>query len=351
MKLGIYTFIAANNYGAILQAYALKEFLRKNGCDAHCVDYRPAYLWDKYQPFSKLRLRSGSVIKNFIRDIIFFRWLKKKNKAYEIFRKEFLSLIPEKNVPEMETIIVGSDQIWNFKLTHGDEKFLGIISGFQGKVVSYAASAEELNGIECGSLSAALKHMSNISVREKSLQTFLLRNFNMESTLVLDPTFLLERSEWECLEDVFSYRKPYILAYIFGISKKERDELTILAAEKGLDLFIFCGEAKPGKGILDFESPCRFLSVIHNASFVVTNSFHGTAFSIIYGKKFCVIRKSSNERIETLLGLVGGQKAFLQLNKKIEYSDFVEISDCTDELKKMKDQSKNYLKNVFNGNL
>ncbi len=346
MRIGIYTFTAANNYGAVLQAYALKETLNNLGNEVFCVDYRPSYLWDKYRPFSMLRLKSGNLLKNILRDFFFFRWLKKKNKGYDSFRKEMLSLLPEDKIDTLSTIVVGSDQVWNFKHTLGDRKFLGYIPNFKGNIVSYAASMEKIDVGDSDVFEKALKNFTKVAVREKSLKKLLLESFNTSSTLVLDPTLLLDKKDWQKIEKPYIYKKPYMLAYVFGISKKKRMELTSLAAEKGLDLLVFCGEAKPGKGLLDTESPQSFLSLIHNASYVVTNSFHGTVFSIIYGKRFCVIPKSSNERIETLLDFADANNALLSQTKKIEYSDFVEISEYSEKLNRMKAESMAYLESI-----
>lgn len=346
MRIGIYTFTAANNYGAVLQAFALKETLNALGHETFCVDYRPRYLWDKYQPFSKLRLKNGNFLKNIMRDFFFFIWLKKKNCGYDSFRKNMLSLLSENEIGSLSTIVVGSDQVWNFKHTYGDRKFLGYIPNFKGSVVSYAASMEEVNACDLDVLRDALRNFTKISVREKSLKKTLLESFNIQSTLVLDPTLLLDKKDWQRIEIPFVHKKPYMLAYVFGISEKKRMELTNLAAEKELDLLVFCGEAKPGKGLLDSEAPQKFLSIIHNASYIVTNSFHGTAFSIIYGKKFCVIPKASNERIETLLDFADANKALLSQSKKIEYSDFVEVPEYSEQFKRMKATSIAYLESI-----
>ena len=97
LKVGIYTFIAANNYGAVLQAFALKQYLCNQGYDAYCMDYRPDYLADKYIPFSLCRLnQKGNFIRSLLKEMLLYRGLKRKNELFENFRKQNLNLSLDK---------------------------------------------------------------------------------------------------------------------------------------------------------------------------------------------------------------------------------------------------------------
>jgi hypothetical protein len=257
-----------------------------------------------------------------------------------------MDMLSEKDINSLDMVVVGSDQVWNFSLTGHDRMFLGYIPGFKGKVVTYAASMEKLIS-DTQALKDALPNFSCISVREKSLQTFMKSEFDADTTLVLDPTLLLSHDEWTKIEEPYPTEgKPFMLAYVFGIDEKRLAQLRKLANDKGMQLLVFRGSARAGKGLVDTASPRQFLYLLRNAECVVTNSFHGTAFSINYGKKFCVIPKETNERIETLLDFADIPQALLPKGKDVDYSDFVQCNSFTDKLTDMLRQSENYLQQI-----
>ena len=208
-KIGILTFHCAHNYGAVLQCYALQETLKKMGHDVEVIDYRPQYLLSPYAVFNINRIKSNNplkIIKRSIRETILLGVRLKRYYTFYQFIKNKLSLssrITKYNIPESyDVYIMGSDQIWNPKITEGfDPVYFGNFNFQKGskKYISYAASMEanELNNQAKNTYKKFLKNFDSISVRENQLAELLqpLSEKNIET--VLDPTLLADNQIWD----------------------------------------------------------------------------------------------------------------------------------------------------------
>jgi hypothetical protein len=316
MKVGLLTFHSAHNYGAVLQAYATQEKVKELGHDIEVIQYNPKYLIkQRLFPISKKNSLSIN-IKIIIEGIFTFSYkLQRRNKfrhfisnKLKLSSKEYGSQPFQKNI-DYDAFIMGSDQIWNCKLTKGfDPIYLGNFETKQGALkISYAASMSHYNltSIEKQEFSELLKNFNAISVREQELQDLLKVQYSTLSTVVLDPTFLLDNYKWSLVASKPKINRKYVLLYsidlrndAYKIAKKIANEIDAVVIELTMSV-----TRKVFKNKFQTASPEEYVGLFENAAFVVTSSFHGTAFSVIFNKPFYSIAHGSDKdsRQKTLL--------------------------------------------------
>lgn len=344
----IYTFTAANNYGAILQAYALKRHLSICGYDSHCVDYKPSYLVDRFKTISLARAKSeGNNLRCYLKEFFLAPLVMHRNCRFNVFKKNYLSFV-EIGYGNKATHIIGSDQVWNYKITSGDTVFFGDIPNAKGKIISYAASMEsQIDQAYEAELKLNLKRFDSISVRESSLQEYLKDKLNIVSKLVVDPTLLLDRNEWSTIaEDYHNMTGGYIFLYGFNFSTNALKQAELFAKNKGLKLIKLTTAAKLSAGFRNDVSPGNFVQLIKNADYVITNSFHGTSFSIIFGKRFALLQNHAlkkNNRILNLLHIAGLSQTDLNNKEFISDDSFVKLDYYPASLVEAINVSKQYL--------
>ena len=304
MKIGIITFHRADNYGAVLQAFGLykkiQELFVHN--EVYIVDYCPEKIKEYY------RLLSFKNIFNFISSAIRLPFNIKRKVKFNKFRKEKFKYIDIKDIHCLDFLVCGSDQIWNPNITGGiDLHYFGHITGFTGKIIAYAASDGGcLENIDTDILEKYLLNFSAISVREPSMLPFLKQN-NDDISVVLDPVFLFDMEFWKKI--TYQIKKKYILIYRMANDEKVEQDAYLLAKQKGLRIieisygFSFRKILKNEHRIITTAGIHDFLSYILHAEYIFTNSFHGTAFSIIFNKDFYTYRLNNkkNNRIHTIL--------------------------------------------------
>lgn len=281
MRIGILTLHYSNNYGAVLQAWALRKVLSAfDGCQADIVNYIPAFFNFKLSEVTDDEL------------LLF----KKKRQLFELFlieecdiKHQRLDTIPDN---EYDYLIVGSDQVWNFNLPHTANGAYLLNDIRYSKKISYAASVGmdySLAEKYADRFMNALPSFKKVSVRESIHQRFLRDICNVESSCVVDPTWLLEPSDYEVLLDDIHTNKDYIL--FFWLDKTTmlwgKDFANILSVKYGLEIkhtlineneydFVNSG------GSIANCSIGAFLSYIKNARFVITDSYHVTLFAVQY---------------------------------------------------------------------
>lgn len=217
------------------------------------------------------------------------------------------SLIKER----YDLIVYGSDQIWRNHIVDKRDKFDPMYFGenlpASQKIISYAVSMGviDANEEDRAFLQKALSQYSTILVREKNLSK-LVSNLGYENKVVLDPVFLLEKIEWEkMVVNVPKRDYKYILYYQLVFSQEGLELAKKLQAKLNCELIILTGTVIPlnfTKNTKQTASPIEFLSLIKDAEYVITTSFHGTAFSIIFEKQFYSINlEKISGRVQTLL--------------------------------------------------
>ncbi len=343
MKAAIVTFIRAYNHGAILQAYALHKKLNDLGIDNDMLDYYPKYFGDKYnlRYLGDARYFPYRPIKNWLKFIPMLNILKKRTKKFEKFILNNIRLSEQQYCTTAEVdsailpydaFICGSDQVWNHIHTKFDPVyFLDFTSANHARKWSYAASfgmksvPEELRE----EYSKRLSNWDKYSVREKSGVDLLQRLTQEQAVQCCDPTLLLKREEWDEIRSKKQRKKPYILVYYVNSGPIVLEAAKELSKEKNLEIISITSIASYA-GMVGTNSklvgakhngscaPDEFISLFANASYVITDSFHGTVFSLIYHKKFLSLvdmgEGKRNTRIVELLDVVGESKRELTAN-------------------------------------
>lgn len=316
MKIGILTFHRSRNYGAVLQAYGLTQTLKKIEKDTEIIDYvctpieNTLHLWN--------------ISANMVRSVKQFIFRLQKKIAFDGFIKKRLPITQRKNITKSDLVkelnrydylIVGSDQIWNTKITDNDETYFLDVPGIKAKKIAYAGSAGDSISFESRELKR-LKEFDKISVRETKLEEYL-KVRGIESTVCCDPSLLLDASDYIKIQSRRLYKNKYIFLFMIWESDTLISLANKYAQEHGYVLI-------SNKNCIDFFLHCKpeeFLSWIYHAECVLTNSFHGTVFALLYHKKFISDTRRPNggvnERVQDILKTVNCSECILSdMNRK-----------------------------------
>ena len=331
MKIGILTFHCAINYGAVLQAYGLQETLKSMGHEVYVIDYRPEYLIKPYRLFVSENFKNHGFkvnLRYFFRELFAIPIRYKRRCAFNKFIEKHLHLV---NLDlcspynDFDCFVFGSDQIWNPKITHMDSMFFGNAPCFNGKrMISYAASTGSVLGIKkmnINSLKSLLSNFSTISVREESLSHFLKEELCVANRLVIDPVLLAGKDVFNKIGTYNKNHKPYLLFFSLIWDDKALDYAKQYAALHDLDIIEMYSmkvSIKNNKVLQDL-SPEEFIGYFQNANFVVTSSFHGTVFSILFHKPFISIGNNEVSRFQTLLNLFGLEERLIAVSNQIDF--------------------------------
>lgn len=319
-KIGIITVHRNVNYGANLQAFASCKYINNLGFNAEIIDYLPKELDKDNYLFSWLKLsydggKTSSIAHNLklLAALALSAPVKnKKLKSFYAFRKKHCKLSPKYINSndilkgEYTDVVCGSDQIWNPDITNGINPFyFGDILGIKNKI-SYAASLgkEAYNQADEQKAAELIKNIDYVSVREEKSVEYIKSISGKEVVGVCDPVFLLTREEYEKIAKPINVKKPYLLVYSVVGNPVMLSAAKEYAAQKGLTLVEICqNKNRHAKHIqLCVASPQEFLGAIKDAETVITNSFHGTAFSIIFNKDLYVFdNKARGSRITNIL--------------------------------------------------
>ena len=321
MKIAILTQALLDNYGGLLQNYALQQCLKKIGHSPYTVDF--CQMTNTYRNIPRVLGSWGKTI--FLR--IFMRQKRKFARFYQpkkrmLFSEQFVlkyidvtdkvtcysPIFFKQNL--FDAIIVGSDQVWRPKYNVNiEDMFLGFAQELSLKRVSYAASFGvdewEYSKRQTEKCSSLVKKFDAISVREKTGVDLCRDYLCVDSQWVLDPTLLLDKSDYLNLcKDVQVCSEKYLAAYVLGMNEEIEINCKKIAKEKGLILKVFSADSNASLTIPEW------LAMFRDASYVVTDSFHGTVFSIIFGKEFkCIYNETRGAaRFESLLNLYNSGK-------------------------------------------
>lgn len=308
-KVGIMTFHNSYNYGAVLQAFALKTTIISLGYDCDILNYQNSNQMKTFKILNFSRFNASTVARNF-QNLLYIKSIKNRNNNYRKFINEKLCPYPRESVnlqklidlsKKYDIIICGSDQIWNLDPRMNDADpvyFLDFANDF--KKVSYAASFGDGTVNLDDKYLNAIRKFDSVSVREKSGLDYLRCN-KISAQIVLDPTLLFDFEKWNCfVSDEPIIKGDYIVYYSVN-SRKYSIDIT-KKVEKILGMKVINLVLHPKSQFSGFKysidnSPIDFLNIIKHAKFVCTNSFHGTVFSIIFKKPFYALFNSENGKI------------------------------------------------------
>lgn len=358
MKIGILTYHKAINYGALFQNYALIKVLESMGASCETIDYESEYFKEYYKI---IKIKDTS-IKKILKTILLYKNDKIKRNKFQKFIKNNIKLSEmcttkqelEKLNDIYDIFITGSDQIWNLGLSNGDKNYFLDFVKDENKKQSYAASLGllTLNDSEKSIYKELLKDFKNISVREESAKLLLESILkNKKIRVDLEPTLLIEKKTWERL-CVNSQEGDYILLFTFFYSTSILNFVEKLSKETNLKI-VTIGNAIIKRKILNYKrnvGPEEFLGLIKNAKYVVTDSFHGTAFSINFNKEFFVQMPESgkNPRINSLTNMLNIKNREIidsKLNGKYSIIDYNEVNKILSIERK---KSLDYLEKIVN---
>ncbi|MDD6728008.1 MAG: polysaccharide pyruvyl transferase family protein [Eubacteriales bacterium] len=383
MEIAVITWFSNLNFGTALQAQALQDYLKSHSdTDVKLINYLPSesnilQSVDKktehivFKVFNKIKekIHNDNEIYNNLLSGKFKNFFEKKKENFDVFMSEidFTEEVSSKEdfkkiADSFDTFICGSDQIWNPQILDKNY-YLDFVHG--KNKIAYAASfgIGYLPDYSKPYIKEYLSDFKAIGLRENTCKDELCAITQRDDiSVVCDPTLLFDKEYWSKKGNTSVVPKEkYFVTYFLGSSsivpdavKKVQDTLKIKnvvlpSTEYTLNI---CDKENISYG------PSEFISLIENAEFVLTDSFHATCFSVIFGKKFCVLKKHSqsnpfrqNSRIESFLSTLGISERLVQKNSSIfeflaEDIDYVKVYEKLDEFR---ESSKKFIeRNVFN---
>jgi len=344
-KIGILTYHTGFNYGASLQAYALQNVVKNMGFDCEIINYETEEFLSSREMFSRKPKRIKEFVKVISR-IPYYNILKMRQRMFEDFTSKCLTTSKlyrtakevEEHAEDYDCIICGSDQIWNLGTPDAPDADSLYFLNFEKKQkrVSYAASFGKwvLNPHHEEEVLPWLKQFDAVSVRELSGQDYL-KTRGIESTVTLDPTILLDAEQYNEICAERQIAEKYILMFSWNCNRDVIRAAKKVSKEMGYPLYQLTPPPRAMfKGVsrkLDV-GPKEFLSLIKNAEFVVTNSFHGTAFSTTFEKPYVsVVTKKADPRMESLLKQLGLEDHLVNVDdiniEKMKKTDYKKVNE------------------------
>ncbi|MBE5756513.1 MAG: polysaccharide pyruvyl transferase family protein [Clostridiales bacterium] len=364
MKIELITLHRVTNFGSLLQTYATQTFLNKEGYDVEVIDFVPEGLSFKRAIFPKAKTSLLKklikilplIIVNSVQYKMVNRFLKRHINLTQKRYKCYGDLLKEK--PIADVYMTGSDQVWNTQNNNPPEDlkayYLQFI-GAENKKIAYAGSFGKIDFFEEEKLLIGkwLKDYNAISVREDSALTTLENLGIYNGVHVADPTLLLTAEDWKAFSKKEPPKEKYLFIYNLNRNKLLEKVAIEIAKQKNLKVINFADSLEFVKGAKNrlCNTPMDFLNYISNADFVVTDSFHGTAFSLNFKKQFISIPAPKyNSRLESILRKVNLiEKRYLNdfdacIKASNENIDYTEITPILDEFI---EESKNFLRSAL----
>lgn len=338
MKIGILTQPLQANYGGILQNYALQQVLKQMGHDVWTIDYGK-FTWINWLD-NAWRVLAHKMLGHKAH----FATTPPKKKKIEAPLRRFAENNIQLTIPRCKrfnkkiirkygfrALIVGSDQVWRPMYNYYiEDSFLSFVSRMKIKRVAYAVSFGtdkwEFTQQQTEHCAVLAKMFDGISVRERSGIILCNKHLGVNATQVLDPTLLMRYRDYIKLCSHISKRNPFIFAYVLDKNEEKRKSIVDFAEHRGLPYFI----KGPDKSVSNDDTIELWLSYFRDAAFVVTDSFHGTVFSIIFNKDFYVFgnEKRGNSRFDSLLETFNLKDRMVNnvLPEKIESINWEEVN-------------------------
>ena len=367
-KVGMVT-LYSDNFGSCLQAYALYKTIMDMGYVPKLIRYTP---YSKggggRKSFSKLYKLIHLPIKSTLHILLNYRMVKGKKIAFDNFRKnsfQFTSVIYSKNADtsdlekQFDVFVCGSDMMWAETFQEDWEQyFLRFAS--EGKRVSYAPSFG-INQISTANINRCREYLEGfrpgrLSCRDLSGVKMIKKQFGLEAQHVVDPTMLLDKEQWNRLVDIERMIKnPYVLLYLFGGLGRGRKQLLhqidnwMLGDLKSLSISGDYCIRNPHIG------PLEYVRLFRDAEFVVTDTFHGMVFSLIYEKPFVVLTRNDglhwskySDRMTSLLDMLGISERWHDESTLMpETFKALDYKDITPKLERLRHDSMAYLNNAL----
>lgn len=378
MKIGILTILNVNNYGAELQCCALYRKLTSMGYDAEVINYlfgiNPKHDFRgerRTVPISfkqNVKVRLLPIVQNLF--CLFHHKNKAlRNKRFDEFHANY-SHLTKTTFPSVsslyeadfnyDVICIGSDQVWNYEKGYSLEPFFACFDKKNTKKISYASSIglSKLSDEAEDVFKKELANFSHLSVREQQASELLEKLLNRKVDVVLDPTLILDSKEWlEVAKFDMCPKEKYVLVYIVTIKPCDYvlEVARHIAKQRNLKIVRICRDAYPEHSGSDVQEiltagPSDFVGLFANAEFVVTNSFHGTVFSINFSKSFYSVIKSqhsTNSRLTSILKKLHLENRILPVGSQLPKISDIDYTIPKEKLSEERKHSLEYIKEAL----
>lgn len=376
-KIGILTFHYAHNYGAMLQAYALKTYLTQQGFEVHIINYRSEEVIYPYREQFALWELVGR------RGLVFpWRWpdtlrkcrricarmnaWRERKGAFINFEETYLLdhdpapvSLEEVERMDLDALVFGSDQIWNTAIVGERERVYWGDFQTRGRKIAYGASSltKVLTPLERERIAQCVKSFYAVSVREEALAQWTEEITGRRVPVVVDPALLLHGEEYEALmPPAGPEERPYILLYL--IRKGEEAARAARKAGEALGLPVKTVGCRGGVELISYDEgfereleagPAQFLGLVRRAAYVITTSFHGTVFSILFRRPFCSVYET-DIRMDYLLSMTGLERAHIPNAQAFSSDSFVRATqENLEQLRPAIEASRSYLAAALQG--
>lgn len=369
-KIATITFHSSYNYGSHLQAYALQEFIKKISNEP--IDYKIINLRTQIQKNMYKNIFERTGFKNNLKKLLFLNYKKqffKKAENYEKFLTEKLQVTKEFNTYDelmnenfdYDYYISGSDQLWNLNAKDFDwSNYLEFVK--KGKKISYSASfgpkPQRWNEEEKNRVKKDLEQFDYLSVREQGSFNNVKELTNKEPEIHVDPTMLLEKKDWlKIIGKEAILKKDYI--FFYDLKGREEDIKIVKGISKRLNMPVVITKYMSIKiHFSNFEKhyycgPTEFLNLLYNSKLVLSSSFHGNVFSVIFNKPFFALNGKTDFRINTMLdkfNLSDRSITLDELDKKINNVYNIDFSKAEKKFDIERTKSEEYLKEALDIN-
>lgn len=375
-KMGIVTIFYKNyNYGGLLQAYATKQILQNINIPAEHIAYDENYL-KKPSIIEIVRSLNSRLKKSLIRVIV--REKKRIENDLKIRQNKFNNFMEKigydgpydrlsikRCLGNYDFFLTGSDQVWNPDW-HKDAYYLDFVPDDIPKI-SYAASIgkNQLTEEQLDYAIPKIKRLDYISVREQEAKELLDPYIDKEIKVVLDPTLLLSQRDWNAVAVTPTIEDAYIFVYLLGNNKEHRTKINQIAEILNLQIVflphIHFQYELADENFADIDlydvGPAEFVGLIKNAEMVITDSFHGCVFSIIYHKKFWALKRhkdtekgNMNSRLYTLFSNLGLKERLLDDEQRLTKEQLlsgIDYEAVDEKLEILRKDSMDFLENVL----
>ncbi|WP_270404875.1 polysaccharide pyruvyl transferase family protein [Candidatus Collinsella stercoripullorum] len=368
-KVGIITFHRSHNCGSMLQAYALQTVVEDMGHWPEIVNFSNEGQRRLYRPFQKVTSLKV-LVKNAIA-LAHLSRIERNDACYERFIQEHFHLssgdyshCDQLSDDGYSTVICGSDQVWNITIEDGDDAyFLPWVK--KASKVAYAISfgARDISKYsnEPKKYAGYIDDISYISTREKNGQKWIRQLTGRNAPVVLDPTLLLDAEDYEEIEDkTFPTPERYIFYYSPTYDRSINKLVKQMAEKYGLPVICFNTKAFFVKGmdmmgfsLPEREDPSVYLRLMRNATLVVTTSFHGTIFPVLFERPFWTIKNGGmfgdDDRVLTLMDSLALNDRLIpiEFDSCRDYLEPLDFAECRNRRKVLRSESLSFLRDAL----
>ena len=352
-KTATITFQNANNYGALLQAYALHKTITNLGVENHVLNYQCKYMG---KPYGLAALKRKGIIRFFLGIAYYIVRMPRRAKFSEL--RSQMNITPILNRSDLITIedqydgfISGSDQVWNDGITNLDPSFFLDFVKKPEKKLSFAASFgfESMSDDLKPEYKELLNDFSSYNMRESSGVEIINSLLKKPANLVLDPTLLLTCKEYNTIAEPPKIKEKYILVYQITVSSFLVNTVRKIAKYTGYKVVTI---PFPLGGFIKAKTnfsagPREWIGLIRDAEIVVTDSFHGCCFSILYNKKFHVCVTGAGTRIYNLLDVFNLNECLYKPGSELKLENNIDWKKINTNIDEERNKSLNILKDML----